>query len=62
MKKTRIMGGKRMNIGVSVNTELWRRLRAIAMLRGEHTGTLLDAAIEKYLSIVGWDANETKKG
>lgn len=39
----------RVNIGVSVNTDLWRRLRALAITQGALTGELLDEAIESYL-------------
>lgn len=41
----------RVNIGVSINGELWRRLRALAIVKGRLTGELLDEAIENYLKI-----------
>ena len=41
----------RVNIGVSINGELWRRLRAHAIVQGRLTGELLDEAIENYLLI-----------
>ena len=37
------------NIGVKVNQALWRRLRALALRRGENTGVLLDQAVKEYL-------------
>jgi hypothetical protein len=36
-------------IGVSVDTVLWRQLRALAITKGKVTGELLDAAIQDYL-------------
>lgn len=36
-------------IGVSVDTVLWRRLRALAITNGKVTGELLDGAIQEYL-------------
>lgn len=39
----------RAKIGVSINTVLWRRLRALAIKEGKLTGELLDKAIEEYL-------------
>lgn len=41
--------GKRVKIGVSVDDVLWRKLRALALLKDENTGVLLDKAIEEYL-------------
>ena len=41
----------RVNIGVSINGELWRGLRALAIIQGRLTGELLDEAIENYLKI-----------
>ena len=40
---------ERTKIGVSIDTELWRRLRAVAIRQGKLTGELLDAAIKEYL-------------
>ena len=39
----------RVKIGVSIDEGLWRRLRALAILKGTNTGELIDAAIEGYL-------------
>jgi len=39
----------RTNIGVSIDTMIWRRLRALAIREGKLTGDLLDAAIKGYL-------------
>ncbi len=39
----------RSKIGVTIDTELWRRLRAIAIRQGKLTSVLLDAAIKEYL-------------
>lgn len=41
--------GLKVNIGVKVDTRLWRRLRALAIRQGRLTGVLLDEAIEEYL-------------
>lgn len=40
---------KRVNIGVPVNEQLWRGLRALAIKEGKLTGELLDKAIEKFI-------------
>lgn len=48
-KKSRLMVRERVNIGVSINTELWRRLRGLALTEGKLTGELLDEAIKNYL-------------
>ena len=40
---------KRTKIGVSIDTQIWRRLRALAIREGKLTGELLDAAIKEYL-------------
>ena len=40
----------RVNIGVSINRDLWRELRALAILKGRVTGELLDEAIGNYLN------------
>lgn len=48
-KKSRLMKRDRVNIGVSINTELWRKLRALAITQGRLTGELIDEALEKYL-------------
>lgn len=37
------------NIGVKVDDQLWRHLRALALRQGRLTGELLDEAIEQYL-------------
>jgi hypothetical protein len=42
-------GGLKVNIGVKVDDQLWRRLRSLAIRQGRLTGELLDAAIEGYL-------------
>ena len=42
--------GLKVNIGVKVDDQLWRRLRALAIKQGRLTGELLDEAIEGYLS------------
>jgi hypothetical protein len=39
----------RVKIGVSIDDNLWRRLRALALIKKTNTGELLDAAIEGYL-------------
>lgn len=41
--------GLKVNIGVKVDTRLWRRLRALAIRQGRLTGGLLDEAVEGYL-------------
>lgn len=43
---------ERVNIGVSIDTKLWRQLRALAITQGRLTGELLDEAIEKYLKSI----------
>jgi hypothetical protein len=48
-KKSRLMKRERVNIGVSINSELWRKLRALAITHGRLTGELIDEALEKYL-------------
>lgn len=50
LKKTRLMTGARVKIGVSIKAELWRKLRALAITQGRLTGELIDEALEKYLS------------
>ncbi len=40
---------ERAKIGVSIDTQLWRRLRAMAIRKGTLTGNLLDAAIKEYI-------------
>jgi len=40
---------KRAKIGVSIDRNVWRRLRALAIKEGKNTGELLDKAIEEYL-------------
>jgi hypothetical protein len=49
IKRKNVATVKRTKIGVSINTELWRRLRALAIRQGKLTGELLDAAIKEYL-------------
>jgi metal-responsive CopG/Arc/MetJ family transcriptional regulator len=49
IKRKNVETVKRTKIGVSINTELWRRLRALAIRQGELTGELLDDAIKEYL-------------
>ena len=41
--------GLKVNIGVKVDNQLWRRLRALAIRQGRRSGELLDGAIEGYL-------------
>lgn len=41
---------ERVFIGVSVDRELWRQLRARAVATGSRTGVLLDGAIENLLT------------
>ena len=48
--KPRRMEGERVKIGVSIRTDLWRKLRAMAITEGKLTGDLLDTAIEHYLN------------
>jgi len=40
---------KRVYMGVSVDEQLWRKLRALAVKQKKLTGDLLDKAIEKFL-------------
>jgi hypothetical protein len=40
---------KRVNIGVPIDEQLWRRIRALAIREGKLTGELLDQAISDYL-------------
>jgi metal-responsive CopG/Arc/MetJ family transcriptional regulator len=49
IKRKTVETVKRTKIGVSIDTELWRRLRALAIRQGKLTGELLDAAIKEYL-------------
>ena len=37
------------NIGATVDLELWRRLRALAIRQGKRSGDLLDEAMKMYL-------------
>jgi len=48
-KEVKEAGSGRVNIGVSVNDMLWRRLRALAIIEDKGTGELLDQAIEAFL-------------
>ena len=41
--------GKRTYIGVSIDEQLWKRLRALAIKQDINSGPLLDRAIEEYL-------------
>jgi hypothetical protein len=41
---------KRIFIGSSVDGELWKRLRALAIKQGTTAGPMLDKAIEGYLA------------
>ena len=43
IKRKTVETVKRTKIGVSIDTELWRRLRALAIRQGKLTGELLDA-------------------
>ena len=52
-KEDKPHGKDRVNIGVSINGELWRRLRAHAIVKGCLTGELLDEAIGNYLEEAG---------
>ena len=47
--KEKIKDPERTFIGASIDTVLWRRLRAMAITDGKLTGELLDAAIQEYL-------------
>jgi hypothetical protein len=42
---------ERVFIGVSVDKELWRQLRARAVATGSRTGVLLDGALESFLAL-----------
>jgi hypothetical protein len=42
---------ERVNIGVAIRTDLWRKLRALAITQGKLTGELLDKAIENYIKM-----------
>jgi hypothetical protein len=42
---------ERVNIGVAIRTDLWRKLRALAITQGKLTGELLDNAIENYIEM-----------
>jgi hypothetical protein len=47
--KEKIKDPERTFIGASIDTVLWRRLRAMAITEGKLTGELLDTAIQEYL-------------
>ncbi len=40
---------RRVHIGVSVRSDLWRELRALAIRKDRNTGELLDEAIADFL-------------
>ena len=48
-KQGRVEERKRVYMGVSVDEQLWRKLRALAVKQKKLTGDLLDKAIEKFL-------------
>jgi hypothetical protein len=43
---------ERVNIGVAIRTDLWRKLRALAITQGKLTGELLDKSIENYIKML----------
>jgi len=49
VKTIKEVEAKRVNIGVQVDDETWRRLRALAIRQHKLTGELLDQAIIDYL-------------
>jgi len=48
-KQGKVEEKKRVYMGVSVDKQLWRKLRALAVKQKKLTGDLLDKAIEKFL-------------
>jgi hypothetical protein len=48
-KQGRVEERKRVYMGVSVDEQLWRKLRALAVKQNKLTGDLLDRAIERFL-------------
>lgn len=48
-KQGKVEERKRVYMGVSVDEQLWRKLRALAVKQNKWTGDLLDRAIEKFL-------------
>jgi hypothetical protein len=48
-KQGKVEEKKRVYMGVSVDEQLWRKLRALAVKQKKLTGDLLDKAIEKFL-------------
>jgi hypothetical protein len=48
-KQGRVEEKKRVYMGVSVDEQLWRKLRALAVKQKKLTGDLLDRAIERFL-------------
>jgi hypothetical protein len=48
-KQGRVEERKRVYMGVSVDEQLWRKLRALAVKQKKLTGDLLDRAIERFL-------------
>jgi hypothetical protein len=49
IKRGKVETAVRTKIGVSIDTPLWRRLRALAIRQGILTGELIDSAIKEYL-------------
>lgn len=39
----------RVNTGVTINADLWKRLRALAIMQDKTAGALLDEAIREYI-------------
>ena len=48
-KQEKVEERKRVYMGVSVDEQLWRKLRALAVQQKKLTGDLLDRAIERFL-------------
>ena len=48
-KQGKVEERKRVYMGVSVDEQLWRKLRALAVKQNKWTGDLLDRAIERFL-------------
>ena len=48
-KQEKVEEKKRVYMGVSVDEQLWRQLRAFAVKQNKRTGDLLDRAIERFL-------------
>jgi hypothetical protein len=48
-KQEKVEEKKRVYMGVSMDEQLWRQLRALAVKQNQRTGDLLDRAIERFL-------------